>query len=174
MLTQDNFIEQLSEVASFRGFLALSTNQFAQQVELLVQRVFRKTDFALKSVVDSLFEHQGPLAELSVRLKLLLGLGVISAELYEDITTFLEMKSKMSDEVEEHGFSSPFVIAFAKRLHHIDLFQVKELLKLVPNIDNKDSMQSQVQQMRIERAMRSSLILAIVKMLGLLNIESPL
>lgn len=174
MLTQDNFIEQLSEVASFRGFLALSTNQFAQQVELLVQRVFRKTDFALKSVVDSLFEHQGPLAELSVRLKLLLGLGVISAELYQDISTFLEMKSKMSDEVEEPLFSSPFVIDFAKKLHHIDLFQVKELLKLLPKLEHKDSMQSQMQQMRIERAMRSSLILAIIKMLELLKIDSPL
>ncbi|WP_373778339.1 MltR family transcriptional regulator [Glaesserella sp.] len=174
MLSQDNFIEQLNEVASLRGFLALSTNQLAEQVERLIQRVFRKTDFALKSVVDSLFEHQGPLAELPVRLKLLLGLGVISAELYEDINAFLDIKIRLSDEVEEHSFASPFVMQFSQKLHHIDLFQVSELSKLTSMIENKDSMQRQMQQLRIERVMRSSLILAVTKMLDMLDVESPL
>ncbi|OOH88870.1 MltR family transcriptional regulator [Pasteurellaceae bacterium 15-036681] len=174
MSYHDDFIEQLSQVPSVRGFLALSAQQFAQQVELLIQRVFRKDDFALKSVVDSLFEHQGPLAEMPVRLKLLLGLGVVSPELYEDINTLLEMKIKMSDEIEEHTFSSPFVMAFAKRLHHIDLFQITELMKHQLLIENKDSMQLQMQQLRMERVMRSSLILAITKMLDLLDVESPL
>lgn len=170
----DNFIEQLSEVTSLRGFLALATNQFAQNVDRLILRVFRKADFALKSVVDSLFEYQGPLAELSVRLKLLLGLGVISAEVFEDITLFIELKQHLSDEVEELPFSHPAIIQFTKDLHHIDLTPVAEILKHQTIGDHKDSMLFQMQQIRLERIMRSSLILAITEINEKLNVESPL
>ncbi|KMK50842.1 mannitol operon repressor [[Actinobacillus] muris] len=174
MQNQDHFIEQLSEVASFRGFLALSTLQFNQQIEHLIERVFRKTDFALKSVVDSLFEHQGPLSDLSVRLKLLLGLGVISAQVYQDILTFLEMKTVMSDEINEPAFADELVIQFAEKLHHIDLEPFKALQKMTVGIENKDSIQHQMQQYRLEKIMRSGLILAIAHILDSLNVDSPL
>ncbi|WP_018652126.1 MltR family transcriptional regulator [Actinobacillus capsulatus] len=170
----DNFIEQLSEVSSLRGFLALATNQFARNVDRLIQRVFRKGDFALKSVVDSLFEYQGPLAELPVRLKLLLGLGVVSAEVFEDITLFIELKQYLSDEVEELPFSHPAIVQFAKDLHHIDFAPAAEMLKHQVAGENKDSMLFQMQQIRLERIMRSSLILAITEINEKLNVESPL
>lgn len=174
MHNHDHFIEQLSEIATLRGFLALSTTQLNQQVERLIQRVFRKTDFALKSVVDSLFEHQGPLAELNVRLKLLLGLGVISAPLYEDINAFIEFKLALSDEIEEPTFASHFTIEFAQKLHFADLTHLNELRKQKPISPNRDSMLLQMQQLRLERVMRSSLILALTKMVEQLDVESPL
>ena len=174
MTNQDNFIERLSEVSSLRGFFALSVNQFSQSIDQLIQRVFRKKDFALKSVVDSLFEYQGPLAELTVRLKLLLGLGVISAEIFEDISLFLEIKQHLSDEVEELPFSHPAIIRFAQDLHHIDLKPAAELLKFSSAGGNKDSMILQMQQARLERVMRSSLILAVTEINERLNVESPL
>lgn len=174
MHNHDHFIEKLSEIATLRGFLALSTTQINQQVEQLIQRVFRKTDFALKSVVDSLFEHQGPLAELNVRLKLLLGLGVISAPLYEDINTFVDFKLAVSDEIEEPTFASQLVIEFAQRLHYADLSHLNELLHQKPASVNRDSMLFQMQQLRLERVMRSSLILALTKMVEQLDVESPL
>lgn len=174
MTNQDNFIEQLSEVPSLRGFFALSVNQFAESIELLIQRVFRKADFALKSVVDSLFEHQGPLAELPVRLKLLLGLGVVSAEVFQDITLFLELKQQLSDKAEELPFSHPLVIKFAQDLHHIDLSPATELLKASRNPDYQDSIILQMQQARLERVMRSSLIIAVTDINEKLNVDSPL
>lgn len=173
MLSQDSFIEQLSEVATVRGFLALSCQQFAQQIDGLIERVFRKTDFALKSVVDSLFEHQGPLAELPVRLKLLLGLGVISAEVYQDINAVLEFKLILSDQIEEPHFASPLVIRFTQSLSAADFSLISTLLKQKSN-ENPDSMLFQMQQLRLERAVRSCLILAITQMLDQLNVDSPL
>ena len=170
----NKFIQKLSVVPTLKGFFALSVNQFAQNIERLIQRVFRKTDFALKSVVDSLFEHQGPLAELTVRLKLLLGLGVISAPVFEDISLFIEVKQQLSDEVDELPFSHPAIVQFARDLHHIDLSPVSELLKFASSVENKDSMLYQMQQIRLERVMRSSLILAITEINEKLNVESPL
>ncbi|NBI42951.1 MltR family transcriptional regulator [[Haemophilus] felis] len=160
MQAQNQFIDQLSEIATVRGFLALSTQQFAHYIELLIENVFRKKDFALKSVVDSLFEHQGPLAELPVRLKLLLGLGVISMDVYQDINHFIEFKLKLSDEVEEPDFSSPIVINFLQSLHFSDSSLVNNLLKQKLSMD-KDSMIFQMQQLRLEKVVRSSLILGI-------------
>ena len=41
-------------------------------------QVFRKDDYAVKYAVEPLLEGSGPLGDLSVRLKLIYGLGVIS------------------------------------------------------------------------------------------------
>ncbi|MDG6881909.1 Mannitol repressor protein [Phocoenobacter uteri] len=174
MISKDNFIRQLSEVASLRGFLALSVNQFSQNIELLINRVFRKKDFVVESVVNSLFEHQGPLAELSVRLKVLVSLGVISTEVFEDINFLIELKDQLSNEVEEFSFSDSYIIDEIKKLHHIDLNIVLDILKKEPKLDNKDSLQYQMFQTRLEKIVRSSLILAISAIRDQLDIESPL
>ncbi|EXI61240.1 MltR family transcriptional regulator [Mannheimia granulomatis] len=169
-----DYIDKLNEEPTLRGFLTLANQLFSSQVEQLIERVFRKTDFALKSVVDSLFEHQGPLAELSVRLKVLLGLGVISPKVFEDISLFLEVKQHLYEEEEEFSFSHPAVVQFVKDLHHIDFFPINELLKGKSSQGNKDSMLFQMQQMRLEKMIRSSLILAITEIDEQLNVESPL
>lgn len=174
MQYQDEFIGKLSGVASLRSFLALSCQQFAYQIDRLIERVFHKQDFALKSVVDSLFEHQGPLAELSVRLKLLLGLGVISAELYQDLNAVLDFKLRLSDEIEELAFSSEKVIHFIQLLHNADIEPITQLLKLSYKPDNPDSLQYQMQQMRLEKMVRSCLIIAVSEMLEQLDVDSPL
>ena len=173
MLQQDQVIEKLSEIATVRGFLAFSTQQISEHIEQLIQRVFRKEDFALKSVVDSLFEHQGPLAELPVRLKLLLGLGVISANTYEDVNAFFQFKLALSDEVDEPNFASEPVVYFVQQLHCVDMTAISQFTK-AKQLDNKDSMQFQMQQIRLEKMIRSSLILGISEILMSLNVDSPI
>lgn len=173
MQKQNQFIDQLSEVATVRGFFALSTQQFSYYIDQLIQRVFRKEDFALKSVVDSLFEYQGPLAELPVRLKLLLGLGVISLEVYQDISHFVEFKNRLSNEVDEPLLSSPLVLDFLQQLHFVDRSLLDSFLKQKLASD-KNSMIFQMQQLRLGRVIRSSLILAISQIFDQLDQESPL
>lgn len=169
-----DYIDKLSEESTLKGFLTLANQLFASEVEQLIERVFRKTDFALKSVVDSLFEHQGPLSDLSVRLKVLLSLGVISPKVFEDISLFLEVKHHLIEEEEDFGFSHPAVVQFAKDLHHIDFFPINELLNNKLSINNKDSMLFQMQQMRLEKMIRSSLILAVTEIDEQLKVDSPL
>ncbi|MDP8034111.1 MltR family transcriptional regulator [Pasteurella atlantica] len=174
MASQDNFIEKLSDAPSLRGFLALSVNQFSHAVEQLINRVFRKKDFVVESVVNSLFEHQGPLAELPVRLKVLVSLGAISMEVFQDINLFIELKEYLSNEVEEFAFSDPKIIDFIKKLHHIDLTIILALLKQQPALNNNNPIQYQMQQARLDKMIRSTLILAVSSISEKLDIESPL
>jgi mannitol operon repressor len=51
---------------------------------ILVLQVFRKDDYAVKYAVEPLLDGSGPLGDLSLRLKLIYGLGVISRHEYED------------------------------------------------------------------------------------------
>ncbi|MBF4190326.1 hypothetical protein ISX56_34390, partial [Serratia ureilytica] len=50
-----------------------------EAINVLVVQVFRKDDYAVKYAVEPLLSGSGPLGELSVRLKLMYGLGVIVA-----------------------------------------------------------------------------------------------
>ncbi len=176
MTSKDNFIRQLSEVTSLRGFFALSVNQFSQDIEVLIKRVFCKKDFVVESVVNALFEHQGPLSELSVRLKVLVSLGVISTEVFEDINLFIELKEKLSNEVTEFSFSDVDILYIIKKFHHIDLNVALNILKKMPKLEreSKDALQYQMIQTRLEKTVRSSLILAISSIRDKLDIESPL
>ncbi|MDH2924962.1 mannitol repressor MtlR [Nicoletella semolina] len=161
---QDNFIAQLGEASSAQEFFTVAVQQFTESVDNLIQHIFHHTEFALKSVVDSLFEHQGPLADLSVRLKLLLGLGRISAQIYQDINLFVEMETQLhcrADGNECEAFSTLKITQFAQTLNSLDFGLLAELMKLTGEVENRDSMLFQIQQLRFERAMRSSLILVI-------------
>lgn len=172
MTRHNDFIEQLSEKDEVHSFLALCCQKVAEQIEYLIERVFRTKDFALKSVVDSLFEHQGPLADLSVRLKVLLGLGAISAECYQDISLLLRAEQIIAKE-NSLTFASPQVLKFAERLHTADVEQIHRLLKTFPKLSDPNSLQYKVQKMRIEKMVRSCLILTVVELLEALNVESP-
>lgn len=173
-MTQHNdFIEQLSEKGDVHDFLALCCQKIIEQIDCLIERVFRKQDFALRSVVDSLFEHQGPLADLSVRLKVLLGLGVISAECYQDISLLLRADQIVRKE-RLLTFASPQVLKFAERLHSADMNPIHSLRQRLPSLNDPHSLQYQMQQMRIENMVRSCLILTVVGLLETLDVESPL
>ncbi|AHG85563.1 MltR family transcriptional regulator [Bibersteinia trehalosi] len=173
MTEHNDFIEQLSEKDNIHAFLALCCQKIADQIDCLIERVFRKQDFALKSVVDSLFEHQGPLADLSVRLKVLLGLGVISVECYQDLSLLLRAEQIVK---KEHSltFASPQVLKFAERLNLADVQQINGLIQSFPTLNDPNSLQYQMQQMRIEKMVRSCLILTVVELLEALDVESPL
>lgn len=173
MHQHDDFIEKLSEETSLNSFLALSLEKLNQQVEQLIQRVFRKTDFALASVVNSLFEHQGPLADFTVQLKLLLGLGVISDQIYEDINKLYETQLALTSCSDDLAFSNAIALDLSKQLNYVDHSTLSTLFKQLPTLSS-DSMLFQIQQHRLEKAVRSSFILALAKILEQLGVESPL
>lgn len=92
MLSEDPIYEKLNDAETIRGFITASVAIFDDAVDQLINRVFRKTDFVVKSVIDSLFETSGPLSDLAIRLKVLLGLGVVNHEVFEDINAFIKIK----------------------------------------------------------------------------------
>jgi len=100
----DQVYEKLNKAMSLRGFITIAVAIFDETIDELINRVFRKTDFAVKSVVDSLFETSGPLSELSIRLKVLLGLGIVEQSVFADIMQFIELKETLNNDEKDYNF----------------------------------------------------------------------
>ncbi|PJG85707.1 MltR family transcriptional regulator [Conservatibacter flavescens] len=173
MFQDENLIyEKLNDATSIRGFIISAVSLFEESVDQLINRVFLKTDFAVKSVVDSLLYQSGPLFELPIRLKVLLGLGVISHDVFEDINAFLSMKEQLNNDEKDYTFNDDNIISFTQNLCH----QKDKPLITITNtsMDNHDSLQHQMHLLRQEKIIRSSLILIISEIYEQLQIESPL
>ncbi|HBO38698.1 MAG TPA: MltR family transcriptional regulator [Pasteurellaceae bacterium] len=171
MLSEDPIYEKLNEATSIRGFITASVTIFEDAVDQLINRVFRKSDFAVKSVVDSLFETSGPLSDLNIRLKVLLGLGVIKHEVFEDISAFIQIKETLNNDGKEYAFTDPVVADFIQALH---LQQDKSLLNFELESTNNNSLLHQVKALRYEKLVRSCLALTITDIYQQLQVESPL
>ncbi|MBS2693447.1 MltR family transcriptional regulator, partial [Salmonella enterica subsp. enterica serovar 1,4,[5],12:i:-] len=81
---ENQVLEKLNAGKTVRSFLIAAVELLAEALNVLVVQVFRKDDYAVKYAVEPLLSGSGPLGELSVRLKLMYGLGVISRHEYED------------------------------------------------------------------------------------------
>ncbi|MCI7353758.1 MAG: MltR family transcriptional regulator [[Actinobacillus] rossii] len=171
MVSEDPIYEKLNDAVSIRGFVTATVALFDDAVDLLINKIFRKNDFAVKSVVESLFETSGPLAALSIRLKVLLGLGVISNEVFEDITAFLQLKEQLNNDVDEHHFADELILSFA---HELQLFRDKDLLPKEEIIIDLSTLVGKMKQQRKENLVRSCLILTVTEICRQLAIESPL
>ncbi len=163
--------DKLNDISTVRGLIIASVSIFEEAVDSLINRVFRKRDFVVGSVVESLFETSGPLAALNIRLKVLYGLGVIDDATFEDINHFLELKEKLNNSEKELLFFDPFIIEFLQDLQN---FQDKSLLHIEPDLGDPDSLLSQMKAKRQEQQIHSSLILIVSNIFNQLQIESPL
>ncbi|MGL4720530.1 MAG: MltR family transcriptional regulator, partial [Kluyvera intermedia] len=82
---ENRVLERLNARQTLTGFIQTAVGLLAEAVDLLILQAFRKDDYAVKYAVEPLLEGSGPLANLSVRLKLIYAMGVISRDEYEDI-----------------------------------------------------------------------------------------
>ncbi len=168
----DPIYEKLNDTTSIRGFITASVAIFNEAIDQLINRVFRKTDFAVKSVVDSLFMTSGPLFELEIRLKVLLGLGVINQNTFGDINSFIKIKEKLNNDEKEYHFFDQIIIDFTRELNHQ---KDKNILNFSPEKESDpDSLFYQIKTQRKEKLIRSCLILAITDIYEQLQVESPL
>ena len=81
---ENRVLERLNAGKTVRSFLIAAVELLTEAVNILVLQVFRKDDYAVKYAVEPLLDGDGPLGNLSVRLKLIYGLGVISRHEYEE------------------------------------------------------------------------------------------
>ena len=171
MVSEDPLYEKLNDAQSIRGFVTTTVAFFDDAVDRLINKVFRKHDFAVKSVVESLFETSGPLAALSIRLKVLLGLGVVSHEVFEDITAFLQLKEQLNNDADEHHFADELILSFA---HELQLFKDKDMLPTESTPADLTTLVGQMKHQRKEKLVRSCLILTVTEIYQQLQVESPL
>lgn len=170
-LQENEILEYLNASVTVRGFFISAVDVFEKVIQTLIERVFLKNDFAVQSVVGPLLQHSGPLGELSVRLKLLFGLGVIPHETYHDIEGLIKLKSLLNNDSADYNFTDVAIVSAIQRLN-----LAKKMIPLEPIILAQDDVDLVFYQMQIERkqlVIKSSLSLAIISLCETLDKESP-
>ena len=170
---ESDILERLNEAATARGFFIATVEIFDEAVDRLVQRVFRKDDFAVKYAVEPLLHHAGPLGDLSVRLKLVYGIGLISQPLYQDIEGLIRLRDFLNSVGSEFTFTSPEILKPIKELNTVQEMGVVQL-DIAPPEDDTDIAFYNMQRARQEQVIRSALALAVASICSQLSKDNPL
>ncbi|NAX19482.1 MULTISPECIES: MltR family transcriptional regulator [unclassified Vibrio] len=171
-INESDIIERLNSAHSVRGFFITTVEVFNEAIDALMQRIFRKDNFAVQSVVGPLLQDSGPLGNLSVRLKLLFGLGVLPDDVYHDIEDIIKLRNQLNSDGAEYVFTDPKILVPIKKLHLVAKMGMVQLEVLEPDGDIElDFYQLQLQ--RQQQIIKSGLSLAIVEICNELNKESP-
>ncbi|UGA57020.1 MltR family transcriptional regulator [Vibrio sp. VB16] len=165
-------IEKLNSTTSVRAFIVVAVSIFNEAVEGLMHRIFQKDNFAVQSVVGPLLHDTGPLGDVSVRLKLLFGLGVIPDAVYHDIEDIIKLQHKLNADLSDHEFTTPAILEAIQKLRLIQKMGTVQFTVLEPEVDG-DLEFYQLQQLRQQQVIKSSLALAVVEICHELNKESP-
>lgn len=170
-LQENEILEHLNASLTARGFFITSVDIFEQLIQTLIERIFLKNDFAVQSVVGPLLQNTGPLGDLSVRLKLLFGLGVIPNAVYQDIESMVKLKNSLNNDSKEYQFTDAAIIDSIKALQlakkiNMDIFNPIEQ-------DESDDVFYKMQLDRQQQVIKSSLALGIIALCEALNKESP-
>ncbi|HEY5716720.1 MAG TPA: MltR family transcriptional regulator [Psychromonas sp.] len=166
-------VETLSEAETAYDFFTASFDLFEDAVDILIQNVFRKDDYAVKYAVEPLLSSNGPLAHLAIRIKLLYGLGLLSQNSYQDIETFIELKDFVkSDDNESIELTAPVIIERLKSIRAMASIVPPNLYEPQPEESSHYIVQMKLEQHK--RVIKSSLILAITEIIKELHRETPL
>ncbi len=111
---ENRVLERLNAGKTVRSFLITAVELLTEAVNLLVLQVFRKDDYAVKYAVEPLLDGDGPLGDLSVRLKLIYGLGVINRQEYEDAELLMALREELNHDGNEYAFLARNVIRYAQ------------------------------------------------------------
>lgn len=171
-ISETEIIERLNSAPSVRGFFIAAVDVFNESIDALIQRIFQKDNFAVQSVVGPLLHDSGPLGDLSVRLKLLYGLGVLPDNVYHDIEDIIKIKSKLNSDASDYEFTDPNILTPIKQLNLVQTMGMVQLEVSEPD-DDIDLEFYQLQLQRQQQIIKSGLSLAIVEICNELGKESP-
>lgn len=151
---ENRVLERLNAGKTVRSFLITAVELLTEAVNILVLQVFRKDDYAVKYAVEPLLDGDGPLGDLSVRLKLIYGLGVLSRPEYEDAELLMAMREEMNHDGNEYAFTDDEILGPFGELHCV------LALPPPPQFDAADPSLYAMQIQRYQQAVRSTMVLS--------------
>lgn len=134
-INESDILERLNQTHTVRGFFITTVDVLTEAIDALMQRIFRKDNFAVKSVVEPLLHDTGPLGDLTVRLKLLFGLGVIPDEVFHDIEHLIKLRNQLNHDATEYQFTDPQILAPIKALNLVKKMGMLHLNVVEPDDD---------------------------------------
>ncbi|SIR22456.1 mannitol repressor, MtlR [Aeromonas sp. RU39B] len=167
----DDVLERLNEQEGPRGFFLEAVTLLEEAVDSLIRKAFRQEEYAVKYAIEPLMTQSGPLGQLEVRLKLILALGLISLELYEDLEVYLKIRDMLFRDPKDYRFSDKPVRDLLDRLHGVNL---AGMVTLEPPAADEEWSFYQMQLARQDQIVRSALVLAVSDCVSELRKESPI
>ncbi|MGL4381003.1 MAG: MltR family transcriptional regulator [Vibrio sp.] len=171
-INESDILERLNQTHTVRGFFITTVDVLTEAIDALMQRIFRKDNFAVQSVVEPLLHDTGPLGDLSVRLKLLFGLGVIPDEVFHDIEQLIKLRNQLNHDATEYLFTDPQILAPIQALNLVKKIDTLQL-NVVEPCDDIDPSFYHLQLQRQQQIIKSGLSLAIIQICNILNKDSP-
>lgn len=156
---ENRILERLNARQTLTGFIQTAVGLLAEAVDLLILQAFRKDDYAVKYAVEPLLEGSGPLANLSVRLKLIYALGVISRDEYEDVELLVALNGELLNENKIYSFTDDEILGPISMLHCMTALPPQPTLHLPEDVVD-DSLIT-MQEQRYQQMVRSTLVLSI-------------
>lgn len=168
---EDEILERLNQQADIHELLITAIEIISKSIDKLMMKVFRKERHAIKFVIPSLVGHNGPLNELSVRLKLLYALGLITREEYEDIELLMAILDELNQDKETtYTFTDDEILGPISLLHDMIIPpSLPTKRSATQEVGIVDSMKSSMYNQRYQQMIRSSLIIAITTLAIRLN-----
>ncbi len=160
---ENRVLERLNAGRSVRSFLIAAVELLTEAVNLLVLQVFRKDDYAVKYAVEPLLLGDGPLGELSVRLKLIYGLGVINRHEYEDCELLLALREELDHDASDYRFTDDEILGPFGELHCVVAWPPK------PDFIRDDDELRAMQQQRYLQMVRSTMVLSLTELISLIS-----
>lgn len=159
-LEEDTILEKLNQQADIHSLLKVAIKLINDSVNQLILKVFRKEPHAIKFVIPSLVDKNGPLNDTSVCLKLLYALGIITREDYEDIELLMAILDELEQDDKNYTYLDDEILGPISLLHDMIL---PPNWNYPPNQDNGivDTLKSSMYQNRYQQMIRSALIIAI-------------
>lgn len=156
---ESELLEELAAATNAAECLLCAYDVIEDMLDALLKSIFHKDDYAVKFVVDPLLTNDGPLGEILVRIKLLLGLGVISKEVYDDIEIFVTLKEWVKVQEGKVDFWDQDVVFELNKIN-----AVKKTMPIDYSPELIDSLSDDMKYMFFERhfqKVRSTIVLAV-------------
>ncbi|KQN53841.1 MULTISPECIES: MltR family transcriptional regulator [unclassified Erwinia] len=157
---ENRVLERLNTGRSVRSFLIAAVELLAEAVNILITQVFRKDDYAVKYAVEPLLLGDGPLGELSVRLKLVYGLGIINRSEYEDAELLMALREELNHDGSEYRFTDDEILGPFGELHCVTA------LPPCPDYVSDDAELRAMQQQRYLQVVRSTMVLSLTALIA--------
>jgi len=157
---ENRVLERLNAGKTVRSLLIAAVELLTEAVNILVLQVFRKDD------VEPLLDGDGPLGDLSVRLKLIYGLGVISRAEYEDCELLMALREELNHDGNEYAFTDDEMLGPFGELHCVSA------LPPAPVFDvSGDPELRAMQQQRYQQIVRSTMVLSLTELISRVSLK---
>lgn len=163
---ENRVLERLNAGKTVRSLLIAAVELLTEAVNILVIKVFRKDDYAVKYAVEPLLDGDGPLGDLSVRLKLIYGLGVINRNEYEDCELLMALREELNHDGNEYSFTDDEILGPFGELHCVFSLPAAQTF-----IDGSDPALVTMQRQRYLQVIRSTMVLSLTELISQISLK---